>query len=134
ITTPRVPPITAQPIYGTLSLPGQVDEEGPADGLTLDTPIDRMLKENLDLRSKFFEIPQAQADILSAGLRANPIFYADGQLVPYGQYTRDRPGGQQQYDINISYPFDLSHKRKARIVAATSARRVLEAQFQDAVR
>ncbi|MGE5754417.1 MAG: TolC family protein [Planctomycetaceae bacterium] len=134
IAAPVVPPITAQPIYGTLALPGQLAEEGPPDGLTLDMAIDRMLKENLDLRAKYLEIPQAQADILQAGLRANPLFYADGQLVPYGRYTRERPGGQTQYDVNVSHPFDLSHKRQARTRVATRAKRVLEAQYQEAVR
>ena len=60
---------------------------GPPDGLTLDQAIERLVRENLDLRAKFFEIPQAQADILTASLRANPIFYADAQLVPYGEYS-----------------------------------------------
>jgi cobalt-zinc-cadmium efflux system outer membrane protein len=134
IAAPVVPPITAQPIYGRLSLPSQVADEGPPDGLTLDMAIDRMLRENLDLRSKYFEIPQAQADILQAGLRANPLFYADGQLVPYGNYSKARPGGPTQYDVNVSHPFDLSHKRQARTQVATQAKRVLEAQYQEAVR
>src|SRR5439155_9260583 len=72
--------------------------------------------------------------ILNAGLRANPIFYADGQLIPYGRYSRQRPGGQTQYDVNISYPLDLSRKRQNRTMVATAAKRVLEAQYQDAVR
>src|SRR5262249_24391693 len=42
--------------------------------------------------------------------------------------------GQTQYDVNISYPLDVSHKRQARTVVATRAKRVLEAQYQDAVR
>jgi cobalt-zinc-cadmium efflux system outer membrane protein len=159
VSTPRVPTTVASPsgtasptasqrairppaplrppapgIYGSLSLPAVIDYEGPPHGLTLDMAIDRLLHANLELRSKFYEIPQAQADILNAGLRANPIFYADGQLVPYGAYTRQRPGGQTQYDVNISYPLDLSHKRQARILVATRAHRVLEAQYQDAVR
>ena len=75
----------------------------------------------------------AEADILTASLRANPIFYADSQLIPYGKYTRDRPGGQTQYDVNISYPLDVSHKRRARTQVAVRAKRVLEAQYQDAV-
>ena len=104
------------------------------DGMTLDQAIDRLVRENLDLRAKAVEIPQARADILTASLRANPVFYADAQLVPYGQYTRNRPGGQTQYDVNISYPLDLSGKRRARTVAATQATRVIEAQYQDAVR
>ncbi|MFO0908324.1 MAG: TolC family protein [Isosphaeraceae bacterium] len=122
------------PSYGTYAIPAGGDEEGPPEGLTLDQAIEMMLRANLDLRSKFVEIPQAEADILTAGLRANPIFYADAQLVPYGSYTKERPGGQTQYDINISYPLDLSGKRQARTLYATRAKRVVEAQYQDAVR
>jgi cobalt-zinc-cadmium efflux system outer membrane protein len=102
--------------------------------LTLDQAMEQLISNNLDLRSKFYEIPQAEADILNAGLRANPVFYADGQLVPYGRYTRDRPGGQTQYDVNVSYPLDVSRKRAARTLYATRAKRVIEAQYQDAVR
>ena len=134
IAAPQPQPTPTAPLYGSLSLPEVIEDEGPKDGLTLDLAIDQLVQESLDLHAKFYEIPQAQADILNAGLRANPVFYADGQLVPYGQYSRNRPGGQTQYDVNISYPFDVSHKRQARILVATRAKRVLEAQYQDAVR
>jgi cobalt-zinc-cadmium efflux system outer membrane protein len=102
--------------------------------MDLDQAIDRTLRENLDLRAKFFEIPQAQADILQAGLRANPILYADSQLIPYGQYNRTNAGGPTQYDVNVTIPVDVSRKRKARVVVASRAKRVLEALYQDAVR
>ncbi len=154
ITAPRPKQLTEQPLFGPLALPGdetggrrvrgpsgdlleppaEVVAEGPPDGLTLDMAIERLLTHSLDLRSKFMEIPQAQADVLSAGLRANPIFYADGQLVPYGQYSRTRPGGQTQYDVNVSYPLDVTRKRVMRTQVASCAKRVLEAQYQDAVR
>ncbi len=134
IAAPVPLPVTDVPIYGSLSLPNGVEDEGPANGLTLDLAIDHLIRENLDLRSKFFEIPQAEADVLTASLRANPIFYADAQLIPYGQYTKERPGGQTQYDVNISYPIDASRKRQARTIVARRAKKVVEAQFQDAVR
>ena len=134
IAAPVPKPAVTAPLYGSLSLPDVLDEEGPAHGMTLDIGIDRMLRENLELRAKYFEIPQAQADILQAGLRANPIFYADSQLVPYGKYSRNRAGGPTQYDVNISYPLDVSRKRIARTLVASRAKRVLEAQYQDAVR
>ena len=122
------------PSRGSFALPTGPDDEGPPDGLTLDQAITQLLQNNIDMRSKFYEITQAEADILSAGLRANPVFYADGQLVPYGRYTRSRPGGQTQYDVNISYPLDLSRKRQARTLYATRAKRTIEAQYQNAVR
>ena len=80
------------------------------------------------------EIPQARADILTASLRANPILYADSQLIPYGSFSDRRPGGPTQYDLNISHPLDYSHKRRARIDYASRALKVTEAQYQDAVR
>lgn len=130
---PRLPVSPASP-FGSLALPIGEDDEGPPDGLTIDRAIARLLRDNLDLKSKSFEIPQAEADILTAGLRANPILYTDVQCVPYGAFTRARPGGQTQYDINITYPLDISGKRRARTLVACQAKRVLEAQFQDAVR
>jgi cobalt-zinc-cadmium efflux system outer membrane protein len=134
ITAPEPLPVPRAPLYGTLALPVGEDSEGPLDGLTLDEAIERLIRENLDLRSKFMEIPQARADILTASLRANPILYADSQLVPYGSFSNRRPGGPTQYDLNISHPIDYSHKRRARIDYATRALKVTEAQYQDAVR
>jgi outer membrane protein, heavy metal efflux system len=134
ITVPPSVPFVEVPIYGPLAVDVRPEEEGPPGGLTLDAAIERLVAENLDLRAQFHEIPKATADLLTASLRANPIFYADGQLIPYGNYSENRPGGQTQYDINVTYPLDVSHKRQARTRVACQAKRVLEAQYQDAVR
>jgi cobalt-zinc-cadmium efflux system outer membrane protein len=128
LQTPEVP------VYGTLDFPTIAEDEGPAGALSLDQAIEVLVRSNLDLRASFYELPQADADVLTASLRANPILYADAQLIPYGAYSNQRPGGPIQYDLNISYPFDVNHKRQARIASARRARRVLEAQYQDAVR
>ena len=127
-------PDVAIPVYTSLDLPGAPDSEGPPGGLDLDNAIALLIARNPTLRAQAYELPQADADVLTAGLRANPILYADSQLIPYGNYSRQRPGGPIQYDLNISYPLDLSGKRRARLAAATQARRVIEAQYQDAVR
>ncbi|MEA2632408.1 MAG: outer membrane protein heavy metal efflux system, partial [Chloroflexota bacterium] len=134
IAAPRPQPSIPFPLYGTFSLSDKAEDEGPADGMTLDQAIDIAIRESLDLRSKFYEIPQAQADVLQAGLRANPVFYADGQLLPYGKFNRSNPGGPSQYDVNVSHPIDVNGKRRARLLVSARAQRVLEAQYQDAVR
>ena len=131
---PEALPIASVPLYGPLSIPTGAEDEGPPNGLTLDMAIERLRQVNLNLRAQAFEIPQAEADILTASLRANPVFYADAQLIPYGGYPKDRPGGQTQYDVNISYPLDVTRKRRARMAVACQAKRVVEAQYQDAVR
>jgi cobalt-zinc-cadmium efflux system outer membrane protein len=127
-------PISPLPLYGPLDIPTGPEEEGPPGGLTLDQAIERLVAANLDLRARFHEIPKAQADILTAGLRANPFLFFDAQQVPYGNFSRRTDGGPTQFDVNINHPLDLNHKRRARQEVACRAKRVLEAQFQDAMR
>jgi cobalt-zinc-cadmium efflux system outer membrane protein len=127
-------PANSLPVFGRFSLPRAGEAEGPATGLTLDQAIERLIRANLDLISRHYEIPQTQADIITAGLRANPLIYADSQLVPYGAYSRNRPGGPTQYDLNITHPIDFSGKRHARVDVAQLTKRVLESQFKNEVR
>lgn len=134
LTRPAPLESASVPRYGELDLPVQEEEEGPPNGLTLDTSIDRLVKNNLTLLALKFELPMAEADVLTASLRNNPIFYADGQLVPYGHFSNQRPGGQTQYDVNVTQPIDVWRKRRARTIVAQRAKKVTEAQFQDAVR
>ena len=133
LAIPAVAPLTEVPLYGTLDLPAGPDE-GPPEGLTFDQALEILIRENLDLRSRRFEIPSAQADILTASLRNNPIFYADSQLIPYGSFSDKRPGGPTQYDVNISQPIDYSRKRRARVAVASRTKKAVELQYQDAVR
>ncbi len=136
IIAPTPLPRTRQeiPSLTPLTLPERPVDDGPPDGLTLDAAIERLVRENLDLRTQAFEIPQAQADALTASLRANPILFADTQLVPYGSFNRARPGGPTQYDVSVTWPLDVTGKRRARTEVACKAAKVLEAQYQDAVR
>ncbi len=134
ITPPPILPLAELPLYGPLAIPSGEAVEGPPDGLTLDAAIERLIRANLDLIARSFEIPQADADILTASLRANPLLYADSQLIPYGSYSKNRPGGPNQYDLNVTVPLDLNNKRRARMTVACQAKRVLEAQLQNAVR
>ncbi|WP_169980461.1 TolC family protein [Tautonia rosea] len=127
-------PIAAMPLYGTLELPTDPDAPFDPNALTLDQAIQRLMEVNPTLRALSFELPQAEADVLTAGLRANPILFTDAQMIPYQPYTDARPGGQTQYDLNISYPLDLTGKRRARIRFASRVFSVIEAQYQDAVR
>jgi len=119
-----------------LALPDRPDDLGPEGGLTLGAAIERLLAANLNVVALRYEIPKADADVLTAGLRSNPILYADAQGVPYGHYSAERPGGGglPQYDVNVSVPLDVSGKRRARMEVANKARKVTEAQLQDEIR
>lgn len=112
---------------------GDDDDPGPPNGLTLDAAIDRVVRGNPELRGKFLEIPQAQADIVTAGLRENPLLFYSSDGVPYGDYSKQRPG-EINHGISLVVPVDYTGKREARIHLAERERSVLEAQYRDAVR
>ncbi|MBN8624766.1 MAG: TolC family protein [Planctomycetes bacterium] len=120
------------PLYGPLDLPVTADE-GPVDGMTLESAIEMLVRGNLDLRTKFLEIPQARADVLTAGLRANPLLFGTASGVPYGSYSPARPG-ENGYSVTVIQAVDVNRKRLARVDAACHALQVLEAQYEDAVR
>jgi cobalt-zinc-cadmium efflux system outer membrane protein len=138
IKGPQPEPLSpsAAPFVGPMSLPSAPEDDGPPNGLTLEQAIDITLERSRDLRAKFYEIPQAKADTLQASLRANPVFYQDGQLLAYPGYhfSRTVPGGPSQYDTNITFLLDVARQRKARTYVAERAEKVLEAQYQEAVR
>jgi cobalt-zinc-cadmium efflux system outer membrane protein len=131
------PPVLAQapmptPIYGVLEIPAIADE-GPPDGMTLDQAIDRLVRDNPDLRMRSKELPKAQADIVSASLRNNPFLFGDVSGVPYQTYSPNRPG-TVSYGVTVIQPWDVNKKRLVRIQVAQSALNVVEALYQDAVR
>jgi len=120
-----------------MEIPHGPEGPGPENGLTLDQAIAMLTARSLDLMAIRYELTKSDADILTAGLRSNPIISGSGQLVPYGEYSVQRPGGsggQPQYGINITIPIDYSRKRPARVQVAERAKQVTEAQFQDYAR
>jgi outer membrane protein, heavy metal efflux system len=138
---PNIQPAPAQLMPEPIAAPNswsvlfEVEDEGSPQGLALDQAIERLVRASIALRARSLEIPQAQADVLTAGMHANPIVYFDKQLIPYRPYNAvTNPGGPAQYDLNVAYPIDVSGKRSARVEVASSASRVVEALYQDAVR
>jgi len=105
----------------------------PPDGLTISAAIDRLLRLNLELRAQEMEISKSRADVLTAGLRGNPLIYTDSSMIPYGNFDGSG-GGPTQYDTNITLPIDFNGKRKKRLAVAKRAQRITEALYQDSIR
>jgi outer membrane protein, heavy metal efflux system len=103
-------------------------------GIRIEEALDRLCRDNLELRAKASDISQAEADTLTASLRSNPILYADRAQAPYGNFTKMSSAGPLQYDVNVVYPIDWSRKRLARTRVADLARAAVQASYRDAVR
>jgi cobalt-zinc-cadmium efflux system outer membrane protein len=130
---PLAQPATV-PHFGDLEMESDIKVYGTAGNMTLDSAIEQLVRENLDLLAAKLEVPMSEADVLTANLRSNPIFYADNQLVPYGHFSFLRPGGPPQVDLNLNYPLDVTFKRLARTRSAREAKSAVEAQLTDAIR
>jgi len=135
ILPPALPEAAARvepPLYGPIDLPAG-EAEGPPGSLTLEGAIARLIQSNPELAVKFQELPKAEADVLTAGLYGNPLVLGGVDQVPYGRYSPQRPGSTS-YSVSIVQPFDVNGKIPARVRLAQSAKSVLQAQYQDAVR
>ena len=66
-------------------------------------------------------------------MRGNPLVFASADTIPYGGYSPQRPG-DNSYGVTVIQPFDVNGKRNMRVIVAQRAKRVLEAQYQNAVR
>jgi cobalt-zinc-cadmium efflux system outer membrane protein len=119
------------PLYGVLEIPAIADE-GPPNGMTLDQAIERLVQCNPDLRTRFKQLPKAQADIVTAGMRNNPFLFGDVGPVPYGSYSPQLGG--VVYEVVVIQAWDVNQKRRRRIRVAQSARNVVEYLYQDSVR
>jgi len=133
-----MPPVLPESSQATISLYGPlelsaVDDEGPANGLTLEQAVGLLIRQNPELAVKYQEIPKAQADALTAGLWGNPLVFGSADGIPYGNYSPRRPGSNS-YGVTVVQPFDVNGKIRARTRLAETATNVLQAQYQDAVR
>jgi cobalt-zinc-cadmium efflux system outer membrane protein len=96
--------------------------QGPAQGpvVTLDQAIDRLRRENLQLRALRDEIPQAGADIVAAGSRA--------------PWHLQISVGKTGLEVLRYEPLEIIPKRWARALVARRAEAVIVAQYEDAER
>lgn len=130
----RLPlPLPDDAVSHRIEDPVGYDEEGPPGGLTLDDAMRRLVEVNRELRVKSMELPQADADIRTAGLRENPLVFYGSDSVAYGSYSPERPG-EAEHGISLIFPVDYMGKREKRIELAKAQKHVLAAQYQDAVR
>ena len=91
ISAPPNLPLARVPLFGPLSIPGDREDEGPPDGLSLDAAIERLIRENLALRAARSNSPKCRRTFSPPGSAADPLVYADSQLNPLWELFRETP-------------------------------------------
>ena len=93
--------------YGELELPADFVDYGTPGNMDLDAAINMLVSQNLDLMAAKLEIPMAEADVLTANLRANPIFYADTAAHPLRPFlvleARRSAAERRQHQLSAGY-------------------------------
>lgn len=113
-------PTPAAPQAPPAPVERQVPSSPPDPAMTLDQAVDRLLRENLELRACHDEIAMAEADVEAAGQPPRPSLFISVGMDGIGATMARAPA--------------LFPRAWAETMVARAARRVVEAQYQNAVR
>jgi cobalt-zinc-cadmium efflux system outer membrane protein len=109
---------------------------GAQERLTLEQAVTESMQKNVGLLAEKANIAIADARILSARLRPNPVFSAGADhLDALGTgFSETNGGGPSEYSLRMDFPIETGGKRSRRTELALLSRSVAELQFQDAMR
>jgi cobalt-zinc-cadmium efflux system outer membrane protein len=110
----------------------------PAQPLTIDKAIQEALDHNLTILAERLNVTIAEARLITARLRPNPVFssgldYQD--ILGTGFYSNPQTGaGPPEYNFRLDYILERGGKRQRRIEVAENAKAVVQLQLLDATR
>src|SRR5262249_31983457 len=112
---------------------GQTTSSSPDNlqPLSLGQVIAEALDKNLDLIAARFDLPIAQARIITARLRPNPIFSLEASHLIYPitpGFNKDNAAGPNELAIRTDFVLERGGKRERRIEVAEASRSVAEFQ------
>jgi cobalt-zinc-cadmium efflux system outer membrane protein len=105
--------------------------------ITVGQAIAEATDKNLDLIAQRFNVPIAQARILTARLRPNPIFSLEASHLNYPitpDFNNSHAGGPNELAIRTDFIWERGDKRERRIAVAEASHSVAEFELLNAVR
>jgi outer membrane protein, heavy metal efflux system len=119
--------------FGAGATPALGQSQGPVR-ITLDDAVKMALDHNHTLQAERSTILQAQAEETTANLRPNPTLSWDAQFLPLFQPTQAGStyfDQNAQFDIGLSYLFEIGRKRQHRLQAAQDTTAQTKSQVAD---
>jgi cobalt-zinc-cadmium efflux system outer membrane protein len=105
--------------------------------MTISQATNEAIQKNLDLMAERYNVPIAQARILTARLRPNPVFSLEASHLNYPitpDFNNSHAGGPNEFAIRTDFILERGGKRDRRIEVAEASRSVAELQLLNAVR
>src|SRR5689334_3242895 len=107
-----------------------------ADPVTLDQALKEAIDKNLNLIAERYNVSIADARILQAALRPNPVltYGQDYQNVFGTGITPQNSGGPPEFNTRVDFPYERGHKRELRVGLAQAQKSVAELQLLNTIR
>jgi cobalt-zinc-cadmium efflux system outer membrane protein len=109
-------------------------QSAPLSRVDLDQAVQLALVHNHALKAAQSQIPQSEAEEVTAAIRPNPVFLYDDLFVPIfspNQLNTSTLDSVTEFDVGFSYTFERGHKRQARIQAARDQTAQTRSQVSD---
>ena len=104
--------------------------------LSIDQAVSEAIEKNLSLIAERWNIAVAEAAIITARLRPNPVLSGSADHLDWlGTGFDDANGaGPSEYAVRVDVPFERGRKRELRAEVASAAKSVAQAQLADTIR
>lgn len=105
----------------------------PVVKIDLDQAIQLALAHNHALQAARSQIPQSQAEEITAAIRPNPLLTYDDLYVPLtpSEFTGSNINQITEFDLGAAFTWERGHKRAARVEAAKDQTTVTRSQVYD---
>jgi outer membrane protein, heavy metal efflux system len=114
----------------------QVNQPAQVQPLTIQQAVTEAVEKNLNVLAEKYSVPIAEARIITARLRPNPVLTVEGDhldLLGTG-YNKENSAGPAEYSIRTDFVFERGAKRQRRIDVAQAAISTAQLQFLNTVR
>lgn len=132
----RLPVEILAVVFAATNLMAQLPQPVAIQALTIEEAVREAIDRNLDIVAEKFNLSVADARIITAKLRPNPVLSvgADHLDILGTGYDTVNQAGPTEYSIRTDFLLERGQKRASRIAVAEGGRAVVELQLLNSVR
>ncbi len=108
----------------------------PLPAITIEQAVQEALQNNPGLLAEKLGIPVAEAGVITARLRPNPVVSASADHLDWlgTGFNEVNGAGPTETALRIDFPWERGHKREYRVDTAGYAQKIAEARVADSIR
>src|SRR5262249_39592824 len=106
-----------------------------ADRVTIQQAVQEAIERNLNLLAERYNISVADARIITARLRQNPVLSLGVDYIDFlGEFSPDKNVGPSEWNVRTDFVLERGGKRARRIEVATAQKEVAQLQLLNTTR